>query len=131
VWETITALQRDTGMTVFLSTHYMEEAAGADYVIVIDDGLIAAKGTPSSLKEAYTTDKLSLFCADPQKVGALLEAEALPYTQKADQILVPIPTTMSALPILQKVGDFISGFEVSTGTMDDAFIAITGKEIRE
>ncbi len=131
VWETVTALQRNTGMTVFLTTHYMEEAAGADYVIVIDDGLIAAKGTPSYLKETYTTDKLSLFCTDPQKVGALLEAEAVPYTQKADQILVPIPTTLSALPILQKVGDSLSGFEVSTGTMDDAFIAITGKEIRE
>ena len=131
VWETVTALQRNTGMTVFLTTHYMEEAAGADYVIVIDDGLIAAKGAPSYLKETYTTDKLSLFCTDPQKVGALLEAEAVPYTQKADQILVPIPTTLSALPILQKVGDSLSGFEVSTGTMDDAFIAITGKEIRE
>ena len=131
VWETVTALQRDTGMTVFLTTHYMEEAAGADYVIVIDDGQIVAKGTPSYLKEIYTTDKLSLVCTDPQKTAALLEAEAFPYTQKADRIFVSIPSTMSALPILQKVSDSISGFEVTTGTMDDAFIAITGKEIRE
>lgn len=131
VWETVTSLQRDTGMTVFLTTHYMEEAAGADYVIVIDDGRIVAKGTPADLKEKYTTDKLSLFCADVRKAGALLEAEAIPYTQKANQIFVSIPSTISALPILQKVADSISGFEVTTGTMDDAFIAITGKEIRE
>jgi len=131
VWETVTALQRETGMTVFLTTHYMEEAAGADYVIVIDDGRIVAKGTPSYLKETYTTDKLSLVCTDPQKAAALLEGEGLPYTQKADRIFVSIPSTLSALPILQKVSDSISGFEVTTGTMDDAFIAITGKEIRE
>ncbi len=131
VWETVTALQRDSGMSVFLTTHYMEEAAGADFVIVIDDGNIVAKGTPSALKEAYTTDKLALSCADAENVRAVLEGEALSYTQEADRILVPIPSTLSALPILQKVEDFISGFEVTTGTMDDAFIAITGKEIRE
>ena len=60
VWETITKLQRDTGMTIFLTTHYMEEAAEADYVIVIDNGSIVAKGTPSDLKERFTSDKLML-----------------------------------------------------------------------
>ncbi len=131
VWETVAALQKGSGMTVFLTTHYMEEAAGADYVIVIDDGKIVAKGTPSALKEAYTTDKLTLSCADAEKVRAALDGEALSYTQEADRITVPIGSTLSALPILQKVGDALSGFEVTTGTMDDAFIAITGKEIRE
>jgi len=131
VWETVAALQKGSGMTVFLTTHYMEEAAGADYVIVIDDGKIVAKGTPSALKEAYTTDKLTLSCADAEKVRAALDGEALSYTQEADRITVPIGSTLAALPILQMVGDAISGFEVMTGTMDDAFIAITGKEIRE
>ncbi|MFA7010332.1 MAG: ATP-binding cassette domain-containing protein, partial [Bacilli bacterium] len=58
VWETISTLQKKTKMTIFLTTHYMEEAANADYVIVIDNGIIAAKGTPAELKENYSCDKL-------------------------------------------------------------------------
>ena len=131
VWETITALQKKTGMTVFLTTHYMEEAAGADFVIVIDDGKIAAKGTPSELKEKYTTDKLALICTDVQKVCSVLSAQNIKCSPQANRVIAAIPSTMAALPILQQAESLISGFEVTTGTMDDAFIAITGKEIRE
>lgn len=132
VWETITAMQKGTGMTVFLTTHYMEEAAVADYVMVIDDGKIAAKGTPAQLKEKYTTDRLILFGHDLQKACLLLDAQNLKYEKKADdQVFIPIPSTMMALPIIQQVAEHITGFEVTTGNMDDAFIAITGKEIRE
>ena len=131
VWETITGLQKQTGMTVFLTTHYMEEAAGADFVIVLDDGKIVAQGSPAELKEKFTADKLSLICLDAGQVGALLEKQKLQYDHKGNRIIVKIPSTMSALPILAQVRELISGFEVTTGTMDDAFIAITGKEIRE
>jgi len=131
VWETIASLQRDTGMTIFLTTHYMEEAAEADYVIVIDDGNIVAKGTPSDLKERYTTDKLTLVTAKPNEIGAHLAEKELSYSVAANRVTVPIPSTMAALPILESLKDSIVGFEVTTGTMDDAFIAITGKEIRE
>jgi multidrug/hemolysin transport system ATP-binding protein len=108
----------------------MEGGRRADYVIVIDDGQIVAKGTPSYLKEIYTTDKLSLVCTDPQKTAALLEAEAFPYTQKADRFSSPSPPPCRPCRFCKGLG-FISGFEVINGTMDDAFIAITGKEIRE
>ncbi|MEA4920220.1 MAG: ATP-binding cassette domain-containing protein [Clostridiaceae bacterium] len=132
VWGTIISLQKETGMTVFLTTHYMEEAAVADYIIVIDDGTIAAKGTPAELKEKYTSDRLDIFASDMQKVCELLDAQNVKYEKKAsDQIFVPIPSTMAALPIVQEVSDHIKGFEVTMGNMDDAFIAITGKEIRE
>jgi len=131
VWETITSLQREAGMTIFLTTHYMEEAAGADFVIVIDDGRIVAKGTPSELKERYTTDKLTLICADLGKVRSILKEQNLKFSTEANKATVAIPSTMAALPVIQLAKDFISGFEVTTGTMDDAFIAITGKEIRE
>lgn len=68
VWETILNIQKESGMTVFLTTHYMEEAARSDYVIVIDNGEIAAKGTPSALKEQYSSDKLVLSCAGSEVV---------------------------------------------------------------
>jgi multidrug/hemolysin transport system ATP-binding protein len=131
VWETVTALQRETGMTVFMTTHYMEEASGADYVIIIDDGLIAAKGTPSELKEKYTSDKLSLVCKDVSAVRARLEEMRLQHRVVAEQVIVPVPRTLDALPIVNRFSDLISGFEVTKGTMDEAFIAVTGKEIRE
>jgi multidrug/hemolysin transport system ATP-binding protein len=131
VWETVQKLQREKGMTIFLTTHYMEEAAGADFVIVIDDGQIVAKGTPSELKERYTTDKLSLVCTDLEKVCAILQEQNQKFTTEANKAVVAIPSTMAALPLIEQVKEYVSGFEVTTGTMDDAFIAITGKEMRE
>lgn len=130
VWETITTLQKKTQMTVFMTTHYMEEAAGADYVIIIDNGQIAAKGTPADIKEKYTSDKLSLVCTDLANVRRILEEQNLEYRQVANQLLLSLPSTLAALPILEACREYLSGFEVAGGTMDDAFIAITGKEMR-
>ena len=131
VWDTITTLQHETGMTIFLTTHYMEEAAEADYVIVIDNGNIVAKGTPSDLKERFTTDKLTLTSANPDKVSAVLDGMKLAHSVSANRVTVPVQNTMAALPVIEAVKADISGFTVTTGTMDDAFIAITGREIRE
>ena len=131
VWETITSLQRETGMTIFLTTHYMEEAAEADYVIVIDNGSIVAKGTPSDLKERYTSDKLTLVSKEPDKLSAKLTAEGLANSVVANRVAIPISNTLDALPLLERYHDQFTGFTVTTGTMDEAFIAITGKEIRE
>lgn len=131
VWETIATLQRELNMTIFLTTHYMEEAAKADYVIVIDNGTITAKGTPADLKQEYTSDKLKLACIDIEKAQNILTEKNYKYKQVADTIIVVLKNTMDALPLLMECKDYIKGFEVLNGTMDDAFIAITGKEIRE
>ena len=131
VWETITKLQHDTGMTIFLTTHYMEEAAEADYVIVIDNGSIVAKGTPSDLKERFTSDKLTFTTKEPEALAARLAAAGLVPEVVANRVTLRIQNTMAALPLLATYKDAITGFTVTTGTMDDAFIAITGKEIRE
>lgn len=132
VWETIRQLQAETKMTVFLTTHYMEEAAEADYVVVIDNGLIAARGTPTQLKEQYATDILKITPkANNPQVKKYLAAQGIDFTEKGTEIEVKIKTTMEALPVIESCKDNIDGFEVLRGTMDDAFIAITGKEIRE
>ena len=131
IWETIISMQKSTGMTVFLTTHYMEEAAEADYVILIDNGEISAKGTPAELKEKYTSDKLILVSKEVEAVERILNETQIEYKLVSDQIIVNIPSTMEALPIIEMCREFISGFEVRKGSMDDAFIAITGKEIRE
>lgn len=131
VWETIRKLQQETKMTVFLTTHYMEEAAEADYVVVIDNGEISAKGTPAQLKEKYTGDYLKLSPIDLQKMKEYLDAHKMTYTQNGVELKVNIDSTMDSLPILKDCEGNLTSFEVLNGTMDDAFINITGKEIRE
>lgn len=132
VWETIRKLQQETKMTVFLTTHYMEEAAEADYVVVIDGGEISARGTPAELKEKYAGDILKI--TPKRNVSTAKEyliQDNIDFIEIGADIKINLKNTMEALPILNACRDYIDGFEVLNGTMDDAFIAITGKEIRE
>jgi multidrug/hemolysin transport system ATP-binding protein len=131
VWDTIRSLQKDTGMTVFLTTHYMEEAAGADYVAIIDNGLISAKGTPGELREKYSTDTLNLLARDNLKLEEFLKGQGISFSISGGTYLIPVGSTMEALPLVNKVENLITGFEVISGSMDDAFVSITGKEMRE
>lgn len=131
IWDTIKRLQAKSGMTVFLTTHYMEEAAESDYVTVIDHGEIAAMGTPADLKTRYSSDTLKLFTSDGDELRKILQEKRLDYTSAAEEYRIKLPDTMAALPVLEACKDFISGFQVLQGTMDDAFLGITGKELRQ
>jgi len=131
VWDTIERIQKDKGMTVFMTTHYMEEAANADYVIVIDDGTIVAQGTPAELRDDYSKDKLVLSSSRKHELAARLQELGLEYKKVADSFTIQIAGSLEALPTLEATKDLIDSFEVLKGTMDDAFITITGKELRE
>lgn len=131
VWDTIKRLQKERGMTVFLTTHYMEEAEEADYCIVVDDGRIAAKGTPFELKERYAADRLLLKGKEPERLKAVLERRKTAYIRKAELFEIRLADTMEALPLLNEFQDYLKDFSVIKGSMDDVFIGITGKEIRE
>lgn len=131
VWDTIKKLQREQGMTVFLTTHYMEEAEEADYVVVVDNGEIAAKGTPFELKEQYAKDRLLLKGKEPEKLQEMLEKKGIPYQKKTEIIEISLAGTLSALPVLNELQEMLVDFSVIKGSMDDVFIGITGKEIRE
>lgn len=130
LWEVITNIQKTYNTTIFLTTHYMEEAAEADYVIVIDHGKIVAKGTPIELKDKYSMDRLMIDTDDPQSVYELLDKNKIKY-EKEEPIKIMLNSTLDALAIIDLCRDYIKGFEVIRGTMDDVFIAITGKNIRE
>lgn len=130
VWETIQAIQKQSQMTIFMTTHYMEEAARADYVIIIDEGRITAQGTPAELKEQYSKDKLILATKNPAVVAMQLQQIGLTYRQVADTFEVSVPSTLEALPVIMQCVGELESFEVIKGTMDDAFITITGKEMR-
>ncbi|KMT22381.1 ABC transporter ATP-binding protein [Clostridium cylindrosporum] len=130
VWETIEKLQRENGMTIFLTTHYMEEAANADYVIVIDNGLISAKGTPMELKINYSSDNLKIKPRDFNLLQSTLDSEKISYKIISDVFVIPLKSTLESIPIIKKLENNIDSFEVVSGSMDDVFINITGKEIR-
>lgn len=131
LWDNITRLQKETGMTVFLTTHYMEEAAEADYVVVIDNGIISAKGSPVELREQYASDLLRLYPNDFESLTSKLQEKAIEFEKIADAVVIKIGSTMEALPILEQFSPLLHGFEVQNGTMNDAFLGITGKEIRQ
>lgn len=113
VWNTIEQLQKTEKMTVFLTTHYMEEAAKADKIIIMDRGKIVTTGTPFELKETYATDKVKLFY------------------ENGEEKEIAVASTLEALPILEEVREEISGFEVIQGNMDDVFLNAVGRELTE
>lgn len=131
VWDTIRNLQKETGMTVFLTTHYMEEASKADYVAIIDNGQISAKGTPSELRAKYSTDTLRLVPKDSEKLKIFLKGQNIGFVISGGAFIILIPNTIDALPLVTKAEKLISGFEVISGSMDDAFVKITGHVMRE
>ncbi len=133
IWETVERLQKENNMTIFLTTHYMEEAAKADYVIVMDDGLIVAQGTPYELKEKYSFEHIRIKVKNNQDEALknYLDKQKMEWTVTSDFIDVKIKSTLDSLSLLQPITDMMESFEVLYGTMDDVFLNITGKELRE
>ena len=124
VWEIIEALRKEENTTVFLTTHYMEEAAEADRIIILDHGKIITSGTPFDLKERYARDKLRLY-GDPAQLGELGGQVTLYGLE------IAIDSTIAALPILDTVKGRIHGFEVIQGNMDDVFLNAVGHTLED
>lgn len=130
VWQTIHDLQKELKMTVFLTTHYMEEAAKANHIAIMDKGHLVQYGTPFDLKEEFAKDKLRLIPKEEQneQVARLLKEMDIAYKQKENWFSVSLSNTMEALPIVERLKEQISGFEVVQGTMDDVFLNACGGE---
>jgi len=125
VWDTIRHLQQEEGVTVFLTTHYMEEAANADYVAVIDGGLITAKGTPAALREEYSSDYLKISPTNMEEIQKKLGSQGIEFEINGMRVDIKLEKTLDALPILKRIEGLVGSFEVISGSMDDAFLAIT------
>ena len=125
IWSVIETLRRDEGLTVFLTTHYMEEAADADYVIILDDGRISASGTPLALKNKYANDYITLYGSD------IASAETLGYPVEkiGDACRITVPDTAAATKLIIAHPDLFLDYEVTKGKMDDVFLAVTGKKL--
>ena len=113
VWKTIEELQKKEKMTVFLTTHYMEEAAEADQIIIMDHGRIITSGTPFELKEEYAKDQLKL------------------YYKNGETKVLSFASTMESLPTIEAEREALAGFEVIQGNMDDVFLNAVGRTLEE
>ncbi len=125
VWQIINQIRLTTGMTVFLTTHYMEEAADADEVLIIHNGKKTAEGSPASLKAKYSSDKIKILPKNIKKFEQ--QIKNMPFTKIADQYLFTSKNAQEAIEILNKLNPYIKSFEVLRGSMDDVFLNAVGK----
>ena len=127
IWQVIHSLRQKENITVFLTTHYMEEVADADYVVILDSGKIVAQGTPLELKNNYTGDFITIYNVEEDKVKILNK----PYKKIRDAYRIEVKDTREAKELILKHPDIFIDFEIIKGKMDDVFLAATGKKPEE
>lgn len=125
LWSVVETLRKDMGVTVFLTTHYMEEAADSDYVVILDSGKIVARGTPLELKNEYTGDYITLYNTDENAVKQL----DTPYEKINESFRLLVPDTNTATALILKHPSVFVDYEIKKGCMDDVFLAVTGKKL--
>ena len=125
LWEAVGNLRKTENMTVFLTTHYMEEASDADYVVILDGGKISAEGTPLKLKNTYTGDFITLYGASEDEVKTLEK----PYEEIHGAYRVSVNNTAEATYLIIKYPDIFRDYEILKGKMDDVFLSVTGKSL--
>lgn len=123
--EVVNDLRKNEGMTVLLTTHYMEEATDADYVVILDSGKIVAEGTPLELKNKYTGDFITIYEADESEIKKL----GMPYEILRDSIRVSVPDTAAATKLITENPELFTDYEVTKGKMDDVFLTVTGRKL--
>ena len=125
LWNVVSKLRKDENLTVFLTTHYMEEAADADYVVIIDAGEISAEGTPLELKNKYTGDFITIYGISEQEVQRL----GCKYETIRDAYRVSVPDTAAATALILKYPEVFTDYEITKGKMDEVFLSVTGKKL--
>ena len=124
LWSVISELRRERKMTVFLTTHYMEEAADADFVVIIDGGRKAAEGTPLQLKNAYSGDFVTIYGVTEEDVRNLGMGK---YERVRDGYRISVGSTREATELILKHPEIFSDYEITKGRMDDVFLEVTGR----
>ena len=124
LWSVISELRRERKMTVFLTTHYMEEAADADFVVIIDGGRKVAEGTPLQLKNAYSGDFVTIYGMTEEDIRTLGREK---YDKVRDGYRISVGNTREATELILKHPEIFSDYEITKGRMDDVFLEVTGR----
>ena len=131
IWEYIVKLQKEKNITIFLTTHYMDEAEICSRVAIMDKGIIIANDTPFALKKQYTKDRAYITTENPKGLAALLGKYGINFVDKINYYRVDADNIPHLLQILSEQKDVITDLEIRKGTLNDVFLEITGREIRE
>ena len=130
IWKLLKALQQKEKMTVVLTTHYLNEADDADKIYIVDHGQVIAQGSADQIKERYARNVLRILTQDSEGLKAALPTSCEWEQAKENEFFFYPETTQEALTLLSQLGSYIEQFEFQPGTMDDAFMALTGREVR-
>lgn len=130
IWDLIHHLQMKEKMTVILTTHYLDEADDADMIYIVDYGQVIAKGSADQIKEQYAQNFLKVFVTNSAEFKEIMEGNISFEEVSLNEFLIHPETTEMALELLTRGRSFIRQFEFRPGTMDDAFVALTGREVR-
>jgi ABC-2 type transport system ATP-binding protein len=131
IWQYIIKLQKEKNITIFLTTHYMEEAEICDKIAIIDGGKIVAHDTPYALKKEFTKDKAYITTKNESELEKLLAQYELGYVKKEGYYKVDAENIDLLLQVLSLQKESITDIEIKKGTFNDVFLEITGKKIRE
>jgi ABC-2 type transport system ATP-binding protein len=131
IWEYIIKLQKERNITIFLTTHYMEEAEICDKIAIMDEGVIVAHDTPYALKKKYTKDKAYISTKNEAELENLLMQFELDYAKKDGYYKVEAENLEGLLEVLSEHKENITNLEIKKGTFNDVFLEITGRKIRE
>ena len=130
IWDLLYQLQREEGMTVVLTTHYLDEADEADQIYIVDHGKVIAQGSALDIKSQYATNILKIRFKDRQQIESLKSSGMSVEQQSQLEYVLRPESEREAIDYLVQVRDKLAHFEFRPGTMDDAFIALTGREVR-
>ena len=130
IWDLLSRLQKDEGMTIILTTHYLDEADEADQIYIVDHGKVIAQGSATAIKSQYASNILKIRFKEMKGLEKLLQTGMTVKEENELEYLFYPGTSLEAIEYLAKVREEIDSFEFRPGTMDDAFIALTGREVR-
>ena len=130
IWKLLKDLQQKENMTVVLTTHYLNEADDADKIYIVDHGQVIAQGSADQIKERYARNVLRILTQHSEDLKAALPTSCEWEQGKENEFFFYPETTKEALALLSQISSYIEQFEFQSGTMDDAFMALTGREVR-
>ncbi len=132
MWEDVLRLRREEGVTIFLTTHYMDEAEYADRIAIIDRGSIVALDTPDELKRLVGADTVELTTTDDATAAMHLSDAGFRVNQSEDALVVFVEDGEALVArLIEVVGVPVSNVHVHRPTLDDVFLHFTGRQIRE
>lgn len=130
VWDTISFLIKKTHLTVFLTTHYMEETEDADKVVIIDNGKIVASGSPNELKHQYAKSVLKLKVSESKKIDKILTKENRQFAYDNGHYMIGMSGSDEAKEFIKLHEDIMTDWEFTGGNMDMVFISVTGRKLK-